>query len=91
MSKKNFKGGLGNLLSSTGLVQKKEEYIQEKTDKEQKELTDEEKHWLLIKIDRLNQELLYWRTGKLTQEKFEQTLKEKKLTYNKEKNEIEEL
>ena len=93
MSKKNFKGGLGSLLSSTGLVEKKEEVKKEKENKnaEKKELSDDEKHWLLIKIDRLNQELLFWRTGKIDVETFHETLKQHNLTYNSENNEIQEL
>jgi len=90
MSKKNFKGGLGSLLSSTGLVEKKVEEIKEsKTVK--KELSDDEKHWLLIKIDRLKDELYHWRTGKLNVQKFNDTLKQNNLVYNEENNEIEEL
>ena len=85
MAKKNFKNGLDILLSSSGIEKKnKKEDIVEKI----KELDDDQKHWLLIKNDRLNKELHYWRTGKLTPETFTESLKRNKLQYNSETNEI---
>ena len=85
MAKKNFKSGLDILLSSTGM-----EKTEEKEDDFQdiKKLDDNQKHWLLIKNDRLNKELHYWRTGKLTPETFTESLKKNKLQYNSETNEI---
>jgi len=81
MSKKNFKIDLDDLMSTTGMS--KEEVTPKKI-----ELSSEEKHWLLVKIDRLNQELHLWRTGNLNEELFHESLKKNKLSYDAEKNEI---
>jgi hypothetical protein len=44
-----------------------------------------------LKIELLNQELMFWRTGKLTVEKFHDSLKNKNLVYNTNTNKIEPL
>jgi len=84
MSKKNFKGGLNSLFSSSGL-EKNEDKIQE----EFESLDDEKKHWLIIKISRLKEELKLWRTGKIDVETFNKSLEESGLSYNEDTNEIE--
>ncbi len=84
MSKKNFKGGLDSLFSSVGL-EKNENKIQE----EFENLDDEKKHWLIIKISRLKEELKLWRTGKIDVETFNKSLEESGLSYNEDTNEIE--
>ncbi len=92
MAKKSFKGGLDNLLASAGLKKKndvKEEVIEQK--KETKNLSEEEKHWVLIKLDNLKEELKLWRSGKISIEKFHESLKEQGLKYNSETNEFQEI
>ena len=92
MAKKSFIGGLDNLLASAGI--KKKSATDKKTIdkiKEKKEISDDEKHWLLIKIDRLNEELKLWRTGNLSVNEFNQSLKKHGLSYNSETNEIIEI
>lgn len=89
MAKKSFKGGLDNLLASAGIKKKSE--AEESTIEEikvKKVISDDEKHWLLIKMDRLNSELKLWRTGNLSVEEFNSSLKKHGLTYNSDKNEI---
>ncbi len=92
MAKKSFKSGLDNLLASAGIKKKNipvEEPVK-KDGKEQKKLTDEEKHWLQIKAERLEEELFLWRTGKLSVDEFNKSLKEYGLKYKSETNEITE-
>ncbi len=53
MAKKSFKGGLDNLLASAGLKKKEDQTI-ETVDTAKKEivkekLSDDKKHWMLIK------------------------------------------
>ena len=89
MAKKSFIGGLDNLLASAGI--KKKSVTDNKTVdkiKDKKEISDDEKHWLLIKIDRLNEELKLWRTGNLSVNEFNQSLQKHGLSYNTETNEI---
>ena len=89
MAKKSFIGGLDNLLASAGI--KKKSVTDNKTIdkiKDKKEISDDEKHWLLIKIDRLNEELKLWRTGNLSVNEFNQSLQKHGLSYNTETNEI---
>ena len=76
MAKKSFKGGLGSLIQDSRINSQKEEeeFDQEKNEK------------LLFKINELMDELHLWRTGKLTLEIFEQSLKENNLRYDAEHN-----
>lgn len=84
MSKKNFKGGLDSLFSSTGIEKNNAE-----SKIEDAEISEEMKNWIVIKMNRLLKELHLWRTGKLNVEKFNESLKENGLSYNKDTNEIE--
>jgi len=76
MAKKSFKGGLGSLIQDSRI----------KSQAEEDDFSSEEKEKLLFKINELMDELHLWRTGKLTLEIFEQSLKENKLKYNPENN-----
>lgn len=92
MAKKSFKGGLDNLLASAGIKKKadnKEESSQAVHNK--KPLSEEEKEWLLIKIERLQAELKLWRTGNLSVEEFNSSLKKHGLKYNVNTNEFSDL
>ena len=92
MAKKSFKGGLDNLLASAGIKKKidvKEDVAEQK--KETKDLSEEEKHWVLIKIDSLKEELKLWRSGKISVDKFHESLKKEGLKYNPEKNDFQEI
>ncbi|MCD4793952.1 MAG: hypothetical protein K8R54_12000 [Bacteroidales bacterium] len=92
MAKKSFIGGLDNLLASAGLKKKidvKEDITKEI--KETEDLSDDEKHWLLIKLDNLKEELKLWRSGKISIDKFHESLKEQGLKYNSETNEFQEI
>lgn len=91
MAKKSFKGGLDNLLASAGIKKKIEEKTQivpEKKEVKTSNLTEDEKHWLLIKIDDLNKELALWRTGKLSVAEFQESIKKFGLSYNASTNEF---
>jgi TATA-box binding protein (TBP) (component of TFIID and TFIIIB) len=87
MAKKSFLGGLDNLLASAGIKKKVDE---ESVDKaiEPKSISEDEKHWLLIKMQRLNEELSLWRSGKLDVNEFNESLKNFKLKYDRNTNEI---
>jgi hypothetical protein len=85
MSKKNFKGGLDNLLSSSEF----DNEMFSNHNIENIEIGEEMKHWLLIKIERLNEELFLWRTGKINVNEFNESLKKHNLKYNPQTNRIE--
>ncbi len=86
--KKNFKKGLNSLLSSSAIVEemKVEKKAEEKQSEEKSEFTNEEKLLLLKRIELRDTELKFWRTGKLTPEKFSESLKKNKLQYDKKNN-----
>ena len=81
MAKKNFKDGLDNLMSTTG-IQKIENEINEI--EENLEIPEEIKEMFLIKISKLKEELILWRTGKLTLEIFKKGLEDNNLKYDPE-------
>ncbi len=91
MAKKSFKSGLDNLLASAGII-KKTDAAKNEEDKlsAEKIISDEEKHWMLIKIENLNKELALWRTGKLSVVEFQESLKQYGLIYHAGTNEIVE-
>ncbi len=89
MAKKDFKKGITNLFKETmetlhNLIDSKE---LEKIDLNK--IDNEQLKWLLLQLKRYDKELHFWRTGKLTPEKFHQTLKEHNLKYNPETNSFE--
>jgi len=79
MARKSFKGGLGSLIQDS----------RNDKEEEEKDVVQDEK--LLFKINELNEELHLWRTGKLTTEIFEKTLKENNLNYNKRNNSFDKI
>ena len=91
MAKKSFKWGLYNLLASAGL-KKKEEQAEQTIEKEvsEKEMTSDEKQWMLIKNEKLEEELALWRTGRLSVSEFQESLKKHGLVYHSGTNEIVE-
>jgi hypothetical protein len=93
MAKKSFMSGLDNLLSSAGFKKKTEEPEVEKPvdlTNEKTELPEDEKHWLLLKMNRINEELLLWRTGKLNVDDFQNSLKKFGLKFDPDMNQIVE-
>lgn len=92
MAKKSFKGGLDNLLASAGLKKKTDEKsVVEDKNKPKKEISEDKKHWLLLKNDELNQELKLWRTGKISVKLFHDSLKKHGLRYDASTNKIKEI
>ncbi len=89
MAKKSFKKGITNLFEES----LKDIHSLTSSDTLEKldlnSLNDEEIKWLLLQLKRYDKELKLWRTGKLTLDKFHQTLKEHNLKYNPEKNTFE--
>lgn len=93
MAKKSFKSGLDNLLASAGIKKKiiSEEPIIEKKEKpDKKDFNDDDKYWLLVKTERMEEELALWRNGKLSVDEFKESLKKHGLKYKSETNEIVE-
>ena len=93
MAKKSFKSGLDNLLASAGIKKKNvsEEVSVEKQQKvKKKEISEDEKYWLQIKTERLEEELFLWRTGKLSVNEFNESLKKHGLKYTSDTNKIVE-
>ena len=76
MAKKSFKTGLGSLIRDSRLENEDNNANDEYKSK------NEDTDILLQKISDLNEELKLWRTGKLTTEIFNKSLKENKLSYN---------
>jgi len=93
MAKKSFKSGLDNLLASAGIKKKNvsEEISVEKKQEVKKDgISEDEKYWLQIKTERLEEELYLWRTGELSVNEFNDSLKKHGLKYKSETNEIVE-
>ncbi len=93
MAKKSFKSGLDNLLASAGIKKKsapEEVSVDKKQEVKKTEISDDEKYWLQIKTERLEEELFLWRTGKLSVNEFNDSLKKHGLKYKSETNEIVE-
>lgn len=75
MAKKSFKGGLGSLIQDSRIDRQREA--------EKEEVQDNK---LLFKYEELNSELHLWRTGKLTTEIFNKSLKDNNLKYDEKNN-----
>ncbi len=92
MAKKSFKTGLDSLLASAGIKKKTgQTKVSEKKEEKNfygKEISESEKHWMAIKLEKLDYELSLWRTGKLSIGEFQKSLKEYGLTYHASTNEI---
>ncbi len=88
MGKKNFKSGLDDFFKEN-LDEIEDITGQEKT-KDKKEATlntdNQEVKQLLLKLQRYEEELKLWRTGKLTVEKFHSSLKEQGILYDADAN-----
>lgn len=102
MAKKSFKSGIDNLIENSldDFNQITNNVNEEKSENKEisnigniniDDISDEKVKWLFIKLKRFQDELKLWRTGKLNPDVFEKSLKEKGLTYNPDKNEIEEI
>jgi len=78
--KKSFKQGLDNIIQESINLFKNEDNPNTEQIKQLKN-----------RIDLLERELFLWRTGKLTIEKFNESLKEHGLKYNEDTNQIEKL
>ncbi len=91
MAKKSFKKGLESLINDTRKTIKEDNKINiSDKDKKNKELEDKIRT-LTTKLRIQNDELKMWRTGKLTPQIFEESIKDFKLKYNAETNTFEEL
>jgi len=94
MAKKSFKSGLDNLLASAGIKKKvvSEETVavEQKKNQDKKNDKEDDKYWLQIKNERLEEELSLWRTGKLSVDEFNESLKKYGLKYKSETNRIVE-
>ena len=99
MAKKSFKSGLDDLFKEN-LRDITDANESEETKKEKTELlsgisiddvSDEKLKWLLIKIQRYEKELKLWRTGKLTPDQFNKSLKKFNLEFDKNTNEIKKI
>lgn len=93
MAKKSFKSGLDNLLASAGIKKKiisEEPIVEKKKKPEKKDFNDDDKYWLLVKTERMEEELALWRNGKLSVDEFNESLQKHGLKYKSETNEIVE-
>jgi hypothetical protein len=81
MAKKNFKNGLDNLMSTTGIQKFDLDADEFEFDND---ISDEIKEIFLTKITKLKEELKLWRTGTLTLDIFNKGLKENNLHYDSE-------
>ncbi len=77
MARKNFKSGLGELITNSNIELEKEQDSVENSD------NNEKLHFI---INQLKQELHLWRAGKLTVDSFTESLKEHNLQYDAENN-----
>ncbi len=81
MAKKSFKSGLGSLIQNSN-IEFEDNGVQKENDTGEK---------LRFKISQLQEELKLWRTGKLTLEIFEKSLKDNNLSYNPKTNQFTKL
>ena len=81
MAKKSFKTGLGNLIQNSSIAFEDNGFLNDAGQLEK----------LKQKMQLLQEELLFWRTGKLTLEIFEKSLAENKLVYKPHTNTFEKL
>ncbi len=81
MAKKSFKSGLGSLIQNSN-IEFENNGVQKENDTGEK---------LRFKISQLQEELKLWRTGKLTLEIFEKSLKDNNLSYNPNTNQFTKL
>lgn len=94
MSKKDFKNHIedlfrdGNEENKPNEQQQQQQQVENITSINLDEITDEKLKWLLIKLSRYEKELKLWRTGKLTQNTFLQSLKKYNLVYDQQTNQI---
>ncbi|MEA3451817.1 MAG: hypothetical protein U9Q83_07920 [Bacteroidota bacterium] len=96
MAKKSFKSGLDDLFKdnindANESDDKKKEKVVSLSGISIDDVTDEKLKWLLLKIQRYEKELKLWRTGKLTLNEFNKSLKKFELEYNIENNEIKKI
>ena len=82
MAKKSFKSGLGSLIRDSRL-ENEENNIAEDNIENAENLTN--------KISDLTEELRLWRTGKLTIEIFNKSLKDNNLAYNEKDNSFKKI
>ncbi len=82
MARKNFKTNLGELITGSNI-----DLNSEKEKSEQNKNIDK----LNFIISQLKKELQLWRTGKLTVESFEKSIKEHNLKYDAETNEFSKI
>lgn len=102
MAKKSFRTGIDSLMeNSIDEINQMTNRNKEEVKKENSEISDlgsiniedisdEKVKWIFIKLKRSTDELKLWRTGKLTTDLFNKSLKESGLRYIAEKNEFEE-
>ena len=94
MSKKDFKNHIEDLFRDGNEENKPNEQQHQQQQGETytginlDEITDEKLKWLLTKLNRYEKELKLWRTGKLTQTSFIQSLKKYNLVYDIQSNQI---
>jgi len=88
MAKKNFRGGMGNLLEeSLHGLNLEDAVVPANTESEIPSLADYEE--LKAQNEILKRELKLWRQGLLDKDKFEQSLQANQLKYNKKTNSID--
>lgn len=83
MARKSFKTGLGELITSSSI-----ESDLTKNEEQQDDNSLDKSNFIIAK---LKKELHLWRTGKLTVDIFEKSIKEYNLEYNKETNEFSKI
>jgi len=89
MAKKTFRNGLSSLIRDTRKETETNEPVQQ-TAHLIEEYEKDIEH-LQAMLDLQQKELFKWRTGKLTLQQFEDSLKKHQLRYNSELNQIEKI
>ncbi len=88
MAKKSFKKGLGSLIQDSRIEDTINDNVESNIDKEE---VDKKISWLKIQLEKKDKELKLWRTGKLTIDLFESSLKESNLEYIKKTNSFKKI
>ena len=102
MAKKSFRTGIDSLIEGNldDINQMTNNFSEKKDDIKDEnisgninidDISDEKVKWLFIRLKRFQEELKLWRTGKLTLDVFNKSIKEKGLKYNPANNDFEAL
>ncbi|GEM_PF-1261706 len=91
MAKKSFKKDIDSLIQESGIEIENQEQKNQEQEPQNETISDEKVYFLQMKIEKLSTELRKWRTGKLSVQKFHESLAKFNLKYNPTTNDFEKI